>query len=136
MSFDNSAIGTVAQLLFHARLKQHGIEPLFVSDGALPFDLGAWNPRTKKFFRVQVKSTKTDFKGTLWKVTSRTHNGKRGYTKEDTDIMAVYAAEDDRFFIFPVEDLHGSTGFMIPRKSRARPHRHDRYLENWLAFGE
>ena len=134
MAKTNSDYGDFAQLLFHARLKQNGFEPLFVTSGSLPFDVGAWNRETEKFYRVQIKSTQCRHSKNLWRVCARRTDGTR-YTRRDMDILAVYLVWDDAFFLMPVDEVLDRTHLLVPTKdSMDKPHRFDKYRENWGIF--
>ena len=133
MASINSVTGTVGQLLFHARLKQNGFEPLFVSDGALSFDVGAWCDKTQRFFRVQIKTTTSRHSKNFWRIFVKMNN-RKGYTKEEADVLALYAAYDESFFIMPVESLAGTTSLLLPVKGSKTNSPYEKCRENWSLF--
>lgn len=130
MTKTNSDYGDFAQLLFHARLKQNGFEPLFVTSGSLPFDVGAWNKETQKFYRVQIKSTQCRHSKNFWRACVRRTDGAK-YLKEDFDILAIYIAWEDSFFLMSVNEALSKTCLLLPAKDVETNSPLAAYRENW-----
>ncbi len=80
----------------------------------------------KGFWSVQVKAGSRG-KGSVYKVNAGS-NGKL-FTKDDMDFVVVHIAEEDLWYVVPVEIAEGSTALWFnPRSTRAR---FEKYREAW-----
>jgi len=130
----NSEFGVEAQLLFHARVKHFGLEPLFKSDDSLAWDCGVYNPLTNKFFRVQVKSTSKKHSTNRYRIFTR-RNQEMSYAKEDADIVACYIGPENEFFLFPIDFVVAKKDILLPSKDGDPDAKLHTNREFWEIFG-
>jgi hypothetical protein len=118
--------GKVAEYVLAAKLLEFGYTPCWPSSAQAPYDLVLASRHGA--LRIQVKGAGSD--RDVVSVSCK-KEPRAVYTKDDTDIVAVYLLHTDLWYLIPVE-AH------IPTTLRIRPGspscRWLRYQEAWSAF--
>lgn len=85
--------------------------------------------KSKKLYKVQVKSTRTKTSRGCYKVCiSRGSKNKKRYAKNEVDFFAIYIAEINNWFILPFNACASTNIRLYPNKP---DHKFTSYLEAW-----
>lgn len=133
---NNNAIGMVAELRLAAKLIKLGWcvnMPLSDTDG---YDL-IITKKCRNTLRIQVKtaSKEKNQRTEIYKAHScrRGGQGKKIYTKEDADIMAVYLEEKELWYFLPISKICVACINIRPLYKKSK---YVKYSENWKIFDE
>jgi len=130
----NKARGDLAESIFQTEALRRGLVPHFPFGDYLPHDIVLFNPKTEKFYRVQVKSTETNRPGRAGGLHFSSCKGsktKTSYTGKEVDIMALFCFETSEWFIIPLEVVLTKKTISIGPKNTLR-----KYLDDWSQFSK
>jgi len=123
----SKAQGTASEILFrYLCLKIDVVTSVPDVDNGCGFDvITAYNG---KLLKVQIKSTSYKEKNGYRAMASHGSNGKKSYTKNHCDIIAVHIIDVDTWYLIPIEEIKAKIIKLYPDKLN---HRYSKYKSAW-----
>lgn len=125
-SSGNKNSGEIAESLFYSEVLVHGLVPLISCGENLPFDIVVYSRETHKFFKAQVKSTRSKAGRAKWTVGCGSRV-KRSYSTADVDIIALHDFTENAWYLIPAAELNGARSVTIS----ARQTKFAGYRDGW-----
>ena len=119
--------GTASEILFrYLCLKKDVVASIPDVDNGCGFDvITSYNG---KLLKVQIKSTSYKEKNGYRAMASHGSNGKKSYTKNHCDIIAVHIVDIDTWYLIPIEEIKAKIIKLYPDKLN---HRYSKYKSAW-----
>ena len=123
-------LGELAELAFMCKAASLGFgvaKPYGDSDR---FDfIVSWDGR---LCRVQVKSTRTAYRGAYEIGAHGCWGGSDIYTKDEIDLIAAYVVPEDTWYLIPIEATRGRKRLCLhPNVPRRACYKYEKYREAW-----
>ncbi|HXM23250.1 MAG TPA: group I intron-associated PD-(D/E)XK endonuclease [Terriglobales bacterium] len=123
-------LGELAELAFMCKAASLGFgvaKPYGDSDR---FDfIVSWDGR---LCRVQVKSTRTAYRGAYEIGAHGCWGGSDVYTKDEIDLIAAYVVPEDTWYVIPIEATRGRKRLCLhPNVPRRACYKYEKYREAW-----
>lgn len=129
----NKARGDLAESIFQTEALSRGLVPHFPFGDWLPHDIVLFNPKTGKFFRVQIKSTDSSNSDTdvLRFSVCKGSKDKASYTATEVDTVALHCFTTKEWYIVPIAEIRSrKTLSMAPGNKLLN------YRDNWAFFNQ
>ena len=86
----------------------------------------------RRWWRVQVKSTRTP-QGGVYEISAHGCWGGRGiYTKDEIDFIVAYVVPEDAWYVIPIEATRGRKRLCLhPSVPRRQCYKYENYREAW-----
>ena len=120
--------GEWAELRFMARAAEHGLRVSKPFGDCAPYD--ATVEHDGHFFRIQIKSTKSQKKGSHSYACDLRRRDTKPYTTDDIDFFAIYIIPCDLWYIFPADVAVAATNSVVLSPDLPNS-KHAPYKEAW-----
>lgn len=95
-----------------------------------PFDFMVYCKRTKRSYRVQVKSGSSRHRRSYTLITKRANDQR--YSSADIDFVAAYVIPEDAWYIIPIRALKGRKSiYLYPNGGQSRGGIYESYRDAW-----
>jgi hypothetical protein len=96
-----------------------------------PFDFVVFCKSSRRFFRIQVKSTAC-WQPRKYRVsTARARDHRRVYTRRDIDFLAAYVAPHDAWYLIPVRALQSRKAINLYPHNPASRGQFEKFRDAW-----
>lgn len=124
------SLGRLAEMQFCVDAAKRGLNVSIPQHDHNGYDLIV-EGKSKKLYKIQVKSTR-QLERSGYKVTiSRGNNNKKRYDKKEVDFFAVYIVQTANWFIIPFAMCNSVTLRIYPSKP---DHKYTSYIEGFWQF--
>lgn len=123
--------GFLAEMMFALDAKKNGHSVCTPVGDNDPFDVVLYNP-AGRFIRVQIKSCLKKEPGRtrhIWTVKKGGPKTARPYSKQDIDVLALYAYDENAWWFIPIETIGLDVSVKIDDNSAL-----NQFKDNWDIF--